>query len=289
MMPATTRTMPTTSAYSRAGEVVDMKDPLVSESDGAVSAPGTHDHAAPIASRPGAVPLRCRRVEDPDGFSAELRHVADPIWRAQHEHPFVRGVGDGSLPVARFERYVRQDYLFLIDYGRVLALGVARAPDLATMRRFADLTKAILGEEMELHRAFAREFGITESQLEAERPAPQTLTYADFLLRTAAVGDFAELAAALLPCMWGYAEIGAALGREPPPPDPRYAQWIATYADPGFHALATWCRALVDRLGAEAGDAGRERMRRAFVACSEHELAFWDVGAGATSTSGPRR
>ncbi|HEX2105641.1 MAG TPA: thiaminase II [Solirubrobacteraceae bacterium] len=217
-------------------------------------------------------------MQTANGFSAQLREDADPIWQAQHEHPFVRGVADGTLPVRGFERYVRQDYVFLIDYGRLLAVGAARAPDLETMRRFADLTQSILGEEMELHRAFAREFGITEAELEAEEPAPVTRAYTDFLLRTATLGDFAELAAALLPCMWGYAEIGARLAREPAPPDPRYARWIATYADPGFAELAAWCRGLVDRLGAETGAAGRERMRRAFLVCSEHELAFWDVG-----------
>jgi len=217
-------------------------------------------------------------VEAAEGFSAQLRRVADPIWRAQHEHPFVRGVADGTLPVAGFERYVRQDYVFLVDYGRLLATGAARAPDLETMRRFADLTQAILGEEMELHRAFAREFGITEGELEAEEPAPVTRAYTDFLLRTATLGDFGELAAAPLPCMWGYAEIGERLGREPAPADPRYAKWIATYADPEFGGLAAWCRALVDRLGEQAGEAGRERMRRAFLVCSEHELAFWDLG-----------
>jgi thiaminase/transcriptional activator TenA len=217
-------------------------------------------------------------VEPAESFSAQLRRAAEPIWQAQHDHPFVRGVADGTLPVAAFERYVRQDYVFLVDYARLLALGAARAPDLATMRRFADLAQAILGEEMELHRAFAREFGITEAELEAEEPAPVTRGYTDFLLRTAALGDFAELAAALLPCMWGYAEIGERLAREPAPPDPRYAKWIATYADPEFAGLATWCRGLVDRLAAETGAAGRERMRGAFLVCSQHELAFWDVG-----------
>jgi thiaminase/transcriptional activator TenA len=217
-------------------------------------------------------------VEAAEGFSAQLRRAADPIWRAQHEHPFVRGVAHGSLPIAGFERYVRQDYVFLVEYGRLLALGAARAPDLQTMRRFAGLTQAILGEEMELHRAFARELGIAEAELAAEEPAPVTRAYTDFLLRTAALGDFGELAAALLPCMWGYAEIGAALAREPAPPEPRYAKWIATYADPEFAELAAWCRALVDRLAADTGAAGRERMRRAFLVCSEHELAFWDVG-----------
>jgi thiaminase/transcriptional activator TenA len=225
--------------------------------------------------------LGCRRVDAAEPFSTQLRRAAEPIWEAQHEHPFVRGVADGSLPVDGFARYVRQDYVFLVDYARVLALGAARAPDLQTMRRFADLAQAILGEEMELHRAFAREFGISESELEAEEPAPVTRAYTDFLLRTATLGSFAELAAALLPCMWGYAEIGARLAqRAAPPPDPRYARWIATYAAPEFAELAAWCRGLVDRLGAQAGAAERERMRRAFVVCSEHELAFWDVGLG---------
>jgi thiaminase (transcriptional activator TenA) len=221
-------------------------------------------------------------------FSAQLRREADAIWRAQHEHPFVLGVAEGTLAVERFARYMRQDYVFLVDYARLLALGAARAPDLATMRRFAELAQAILGEEMELHRAFARELGIAESELEAESPDPLTRAYTDFLLRTAALGSFAELAAALLPCMWGYAEIGARLAQRPEPsPEPRYRRWIETYAAAEFQDLAAWCRGLVDRVAAGAGDEERERMRRAFVQSSEHELAFWDVGL--TSTSGPPR
>jgi thiaminase (transcriptional activator TenA) len=212
------------------------------------------------------------------GFSQELRAAADALWRAQHSHPFVQGIGDGTLPIERFARYVRQDYLFLIEYARQLALGAARAPDVATMRRFADLAQAILGEEMDLHRAFAREFGITEADLEAEEPAPATRAYTDFLVRTAAIGDFAELAAALLPCMWGYAEIGERLAARGAPAEERYARWISMYTGEDFAALAAWCRGLVDRLGAESGERGRERMRRAFLACSRHELAFWAVG-----------
>ena len=73
--------------------------------------------------------------------SEELRRAADPIWRAQHDHPFVRGIGDGTLDLERFRFWVRQDYRFLIEYGRLLALGAARAPDLETMRRLADLCR----------------------------------------------------------------------------------------------------------------------------------------------------
>jgi len=222
-------------------------------------------------------------VTAPSSFFADLRAAADDLWSAQHRHPFVRGIADGTVAPDAFATYVRQDYVFLVDYARLLALGAARAPDLDTMRRFAELLEAILGEEMELHRAFAAELGISAATLQAEQPAPVTRAYTDFLVRTAATGSFAELAAALLPCMWGYSEIGTRLaaglgaagtGR------PELDRWVATYADPEFAALAAWCRELVDRVAGEAGDPERDRMRTAFLACSELELAFWDVGAG---------
>lgn len=227
-------------------------------------------------------------------FSDELRAAAAATWEAQHAHPFVRGIGDGTLPLDRFRHFVRQDYLYLVDYGRLLALACARAPELATMRRFAELTQAILVTEMDLHRAFAAEWGIAADELEAEPATPTTRAYADFLLRTAALGDFAELVAALLPCMWGYAEVGARLAAaqpagdaagaaDAPAADPAaapanpYARWIATYADPEFQALAEWCRGLTDELGAAAAPAARARLHAAFAESSRHELAFWDA------------
>jgi thiaminase/transcriptional activator TenA len=210
-------------------------------------------------------------------FSDELRAAADGVWEAQHAHPFVRGVGDGTLDEDAFRHYVRQDYVFLLDYGRLLALACARAPEPATMRRFAELTQAILVTEMDLHRAFAADWGVAPEELEREPATPTTSAYTDFLLRTAALGDFAELVAALLPCMWGYAEIGARLAAAGPPAHDGYARWIATYADPEFQALAAWCRTLADDLGEHAAADVRERMRRAFVASSRHELAFWDA------------
>jgi thiaminase/transcriptional activator TenA len=209
-------------------------------------------------------------------FAAELRRAAGDVWEAQHAHPFVRGIGDGSLPEERFRFYVRQDYLFLIDYGRLLALGAARAPRLEWMRRFAVLAQSVLETEMELHRGLASHWGVSGAALEAERPAPATRAYCDFLVRTAAVGDFGELVAALLPCMWGYSEIGGRLAAAGPPEHDGYREWIETYASDEFGELAAWCRGLTDEVAAEAGDDLRERMHRAFLASSQLELGFWE-------------
>jgi thiaminase/transcriptional activator TenA len=206
--------------------------------------------------------------------SDALRAAAGDLWEAQHAHPFVRGIGDGTLDRERFRHFVRQDYLFLVDYARVLAYGAARAPRLDWQRRFAALTQAVLDDELELHRAYAAEWEISAAELETEEPTPTTRAYTDFLLRTAALGDFAELVAAVLPCMWGYSELGQRLGQLPRPADSRYAGWIETYASEDFAELAAWCRTLADSV---ATTENADAMREAFVTCSRHELAFWDA------------
>jgi thiaminase/transcriptional activator TenA len=207
-----------------------------------------------------------------------LRAEAAPIWERVHAHPFVRGMADGSLPIAAFRYYMVQDYVFLIAFCRVLALGAAKADDLDTMTRFAGLLHATLTTEMSLHRASAARFGISETELEHAEASPTTHAYTSHLLHVAYAGALGELAAALLPCQWGYAELGQELDRTAPHPRHEfYGEWISTYASAEFGALAEWLRTLVDRLGAQAGPDERRRMARHFMLSSRHELAFWDA------------
>lgn len=210
-------------------------------------------------------------------FSDHLRHAADDVWRAQFDHPFVRGIGDGTLELTRLRRWVLQDYLFLIEYCRLLAFGTARSPDLDTLTRFAELLHSTATFEMDLHRSYAKEFGLNQEDLEAESMAPATRSYTEFLIRTAATGSFGELAAALLPCMWAFSEIGLALAAGPRPQDSRFAAWIDSYSSPEFAQLADWCRALVDRLGDNASEPERRRMEVAFLISSRYELDFWEM------------
>ena len=207
-------------------------------------------------------------------FSAELREASAPAWEAMLGHPFVRGIGDGTLPEERFRFYVRQDFLFLTDYGRLMALGAARAPRLEWMRRFSALAGSVLETEMDLHRQFAARWGITAEQLETELTAPATDAYTSFLLRTATLGDFSELVAALLPCMWGYAEIGVALSASAT--SGRYREWIDMYASEEFGELAEWARSVVDEVDGDAA-----RMAAAFASSCSHEVRFWDAAFAA--------
>lgn len=213
----------------------------------------------------------------PERFTDRLRRKAAAIWEAQHQHPFVRGIGDGALDLERFKFWLRQDYVFLIEYARLLGLAAARSPDLVTMRRFAALLQETLETEMSLHRTYAEHFGISREELEREQAAPTTRAYTDFLLRVAATSDFAELVAALLPCMWAFSEIGLRLATQPPPADQRYAQWIAMYSSREFAELAGWCRELLDSLAADLPERELQKMEAAFLTSSRYEWQFWEM------------
>ena len=212
------------------------------------------------------------------GFIEGVEQNSLPIRQAILEHPFVRGIGQGDLDVERFKFYVAQDYVYLIDYARALALGAARAPQLETMSWFAGLLDETLNTEMELHRGYCARFGISHAELEATRAAPTTVAYTAYLLRVASQGSFGELAASLLPCQWGYWEIGDHLERQGTPPQaPLYAEWVGMYSSHEFRDLALHLRSLTDDLGSVASPAEQAAMEDAYVTSLRLEYQFWDM------------
>jgi len=188
----------------------------------------------------------------------------------------VRGIAAGDLDETRFRSWLVQDYLFLLDYVRLFALAAARAPGTDSLGRLVDLAHSTFHQELSLHRAYAAEFGLSEADLDRAEKTPVCAAYTDLLLRTAATADFVEVLAAVLPCMWGYSELGRAIAAGGLPAEPRYRRWVQTYADPGFAALAAWCAALLDRAAEGLPAANVAACERAFATLG-HELAFWDA------------
>ncbi len=210
-------------------------------------------------------------------ISEDLYRTAEPIWAAQLEHPYVRGIADGSLDEELWKNWIRQDYRYLKEFARVFAWAVARADRLESMGWYAAILELTLNTEMQLHRDYAARFGITEEELEATEMWPTTRAYTDFLVRTAADGDMMDLLAALLPCAWGYVYLAKRLARADLPEDQRYADWIRQYASEEFEEVADWLRAELDRVAAHAGPEKRERLERIFVVSSHYEARFWEM------------
>jgi len=189
-------------------------------------------------------------------LSASLWADNADLVDAALQHRFVRGLADGSLPREVFAGYVAQDAFFLECFVRGYALGVARSRDRKTLDAFADLLDGAR-QELRLHAGYAARWGVDLARVE---PAPAALAYTDFLLATASLGGIGLTCAAMTPCMRLYAHLGqqlAAQGVTGP-----YEEWVTTYADPGFEALATRLEALLDE-HAEDTDEVRFAYRRA--------------------------
>ena len=212
------------------------------------------------------------------GFSDYAEKQAMPVREAILRHPFLTGIGDGTLDAERFKFYVRQDYIYLIEYSRVIALAAARAPDLDTMGWFARLLHETLETEMELHRSYCERFCVSREELEATKPAPTTVAYTGFLLNVAYLGSYSELVASFLPCQWGYWEIADHLARQGRPDHaPLYREWIDMYTTPEYKGLADWARSLADRLAGDAAQHEVRRMEEAYLTSLRYEYMFWDM------------
>jgi thiaminase/transcriptional activator TenA len=211
-------------------------------------------------------------------FSDRLYRAAQEIWTKSHRHPFLTELREGTLDPERFIYYLKQDYVYLIDYAKMFAIGSMKARDLETMVKFAELLHSTLNVEMELHRQYAERFGVTREQLEQTRPSPTTVSYTKYMLDAASQGSLAEVVAALLPCMWSYREIGAAFVKFPGALDhPLYREWILMYGSEEFGELTDWCIRLMDRLAEDQPERELALLEERFVVASKLEYLFWDM------------
>ena len=212
-------------------------------------------------------------------FTDRLFTNVQPIWEKNHNHPFVQELGMGTLAKEKFIYYMKQDYVYLIDYAKLFAVGAVKANDLETMGMFAQILHETLHVEMDLHRTFAAEFGITREELEATQPTPVNVAYTKYMLQVSQNGSLAEVVACLLPCAWDYWEIGKLLRKqyghqiETNP----YAKWIDMYDSEAFGEGAKWLIQLMDELAEGKPERELAKLEEHFQITSKYEYLFWDM------------
>ncbi len=215
-------------------------------------------------------------------FSA-LRVGCPNTWAAYTHHPFVQGLGDGTLPPASFLHYLVQDYVFLVHFARAWSLGVVKAETLDEMKVCASTVNALVNHEMALHVKTCAAAGIDEAALFAAKEEVANLAYTRYVMDAGLQGDFLDLIAALAPCCFGYGEIGHRLAGASAPDTP-YADWIATYADGEYQQVMTsvgqmFDAAVIRRLGPDFQTTPRwAHLQTRFTTATELEVGFWDMG-----------
>jgi len=211
----------------------------------------------------------------------DLKRSCQSEWQAYIQHDFVQQLGDASLAPEAFQHYLKQDYLFLIQFARAFALAAYKSPTLSDLRQAKDGLQAILDVELDLHVGFCKEWGISEQELAELPEARATLAYTRYVLDTGNRGDLLDLHVALSPCMVGYGEIANWLnsraetirGDSNP-----YDAWIAMYESEEFQeAMQAEIDWLNERL-AHVSPARFKELSRIFSDATRLEIDFWDMG-----------
>ena len=182
---------------------------------------------------------------------------AGSLWRHATTANFLDAIGDGTLPVVAFNRWLVQDYYFANGLTVLQALAVGKAPRQFRKPLVAGLNA--LEAELEWFEAQARVRGLDlgVSVQEACRH------YTDFLVRVAYSEPVAVLLATLFGVEASYLAAWSAL--EPSGP---YVEFIERWSSAGF-------REYVESLGVLTESNPHAENQRHFNTVLVHERDFW--------------
>lgn len=201
------------------------------------------------------------------------------IWAEYNKHPFVMGIQNGTLDKEKFRYYIIQDYLYLEDYTKAFAIGIAKANSLEITRLFSSYINILTSDEMDIHRGYMDRLSITQEELETMPRALDNLSYTSYMLRVAYEEGEAEILTAILSCAYSYEIIAGNIVKNNPESaeHPFYGEWIKGYASEHYTKENTILLETLDRLTVHYSEQQVRHLAEIFAACSRYELAFWEM------------
>lgn len=212
---------------------------------------------------------------------ADLKDRHSENWRAYVQHDFVRQLGAGTLPADSFRHYLKQDYLFLIHFGRAYALAVYKSRNINELRHAMDGLKTIIDVELGLHVDYCKQWGISEDDLARLPEARATMAYTRYVLDTGNRGDLLDLHVALAPCLIGYAEVSRFLAQYP---DTKrgdanpYEAWLKMYESEAFQGAAEAEERWLNARLANVAPGRFDELATIFDDATRLEIDFWQMG-----------
>lgn len=208
-----------------------------------------------------------------------LMEAVKDIWAQYNEHPFVRGIQDGTLDREKFRYYIIQDYLYLEDYAKSFAIGIAKAKSLETTRLFSGYINTLTGGEMDIHRGYMGKFSVTREELDGTPRSLDNLSYTSYMLRIAYEEGEAEILTAILSCAYSYEVIAKKIVENNPAAAEHdfYGEWVQGYASEEYAEENKILLEMLEKLTKDYTEEQIKHLTDIYVACSRYELMFWDM------------
>ncbi|GAA98226.1 uncharacterized protein L969DRAFT_85831 [Mixia osmundae IAM 14324] len=219
-------------------------------------------------------------AQDPFPFTSMLIESCDDLWqRYTRTNAFVRGIQTGKLPVSAFVYFLRQDYLFLLQYARIFLLAIFKSTTLEEMQEAAQTVLNIF-REASMHIERCKKWGITEQEFHQTREAFHTVGYTRFVMSESTKGGLLELKLATAPCLIGYGVIGKVLAADPATNTTSnpYLEWIHEYAGEDFQHAVVLGQSSLEKIGRKlvGSTEAFENAKAIFREAVKLEIAFFE-------------
>ena len=203
-------------------------------------------------------------------------------WLLYTKHEFVQKLANDSLHENSFLNYLKQDYLFLIQFSKAWSLAILKSDNLEEMKIAASTVNELINFEMELHISLCQKYGISKFDLENTEEENENIAYTRYVLELGYSGDFLDLLSALAPCVLGYGEIGINL-KDSNPKISMYRKWIETYSSSEYQNVCFNVGKLIDksfqlRLGENYTNTYKwKKTNQIFKKATSLEVDFWNM------------
>ena len=170
-------------------------------------------------------------------FFYKLKNSCEKEWQEYTEHKFLSDLVNSKLPDKNFKHYLVQDYIFLQQFLKILALTVYKSKTFEEIIRSIDFIKGI-DHEIKLHVNYCKKWKITLKSLNNITVEEANNAYTDHVLNIGKKGDNFDIFTCLSPCIIGYGEIGFKLSQIKNWQKSKYSSWIKMYSSNEYQKIA---------------------------------------------------
>ena len=205
----------------------------------------------------------------------KLKNSCNKEWSEYTDHKFLSNLVNNKLSDKNFKKYLVQDYIFLQQFLKILALSVYKSNSFEEINRSVNFIKGI-DQEIKLHVSFCKKWKIPLKSLSNIKVERANSAYTDHVLNVGKNGNNLDIFSSLSPCIIGYGEIGFKLSKIKNWKKSKYSSWIKMYSSKEYQQVAKDNIDYLDILFKNNKNKNLSKLKSNFKKSTILERNFWE-------------
>ena len=208
-------------------------------------------------------------------FFFKLKNSCRKEWSEYTDHKFLSDLVNNKLPNKNFKKYLIQDYIFLQQFLKILALSIYKSESFKEINRSVNFIKGI-DHEIKLHVSYCKKWKVSLRLLDNIKVEKANSAYTNHVLSVGKNGNNLDIFSCLSPCIIGYGEIGLRLSKIKDWKKSKYSSWIKMYSSKEYQRIAKDNIAYLDLLFKNGENNNLTKLKRNFKESTILERNFWE-------------